>query len=1157
MARLLRIPGFSPYLIAMLLNAMTDLGHKIIIQNTIFKCYSGDAQIALTALVNGLILLPYIMFFTPSGFISDKYPKNWVMRISAAVTIPATIGIYLCYRAGLFWPAFGLTFLLGIQAAVYSPAKYGYIKELVGKELLAPANAAVQAVTVIAILAGALVYSIFFEHLLGVAGIGGDGMTPGAILMAVTPCALPLIVGAVLETGLTWLMPSKTATDTSLRFDRKTYLKGEYLKSNLRTLTRTETIWLSAVGLAIFWAVNQVLLAAFGAHLKDVAGVENTVVTQGLLALGGVGIIIGSGLAGRVSRNFIETGVIPIGAVGMTAGLFLLPSLSSPFWLGALMLGYGICGGLLIVPLNALIQFHARGEDLGKVLAGNNFIQNLLMLLFLAAETLAATVHLGSRPLFHALAVVALGGTIYTLYKLPQSLLRYILGVLVAKRYNLTVSGLNNIPSQGGTLLLGNHTSYLDWAVLHLAVPRRVRFVMARDIYERWYLKWLLDRFEVIPISPTASKGAIQAVTAALTAGECVAIFPEGAITRNGQLGTFKRGFELAAKGTGCAVVPFYMRGLWGSLFSFATAKLRETSKLRSVRDVTICFGSPLSEDASAAEVKAAVLRLSVTAWHAYATTFDTIPAAWLKAAKRAPNRLAVAESSGVRLTNRRFLAGVLLTAGLLGRRTRGEQNVGVLLPPSAAGIMANMALLLRGKTVVNLNFTSGRELVAKAVARADIRTLVTSRQFLTRLAAKGFDLKELLPEDQIFYMEDLRETVSSRSRLIALAKAWLLPALMLRLLYCKRTSTADTAAILFSSGSEGTPKGVMLSHENIVGNAKQVASLINPRDNDIIVGSLPLFHAFGLTITTLLPLLEGIPVVCHPDPTDAVKIGRLVAQYQATLLCGTPTFLGLYARNRKLNPLMFASLRLVVAGAERLPEAIRTAFKDKFNKEVFEGYGTTETTPVAAVNTPDVLNTSDYTVQQGTKPGTVGLPLPGSFVRVVDPVTFDDLPRGEAGMVVIGGTQIMKGYLDDPEKTASVLFERDGIRWYVTGDKGRLDEDGFLTILDRYSRFAKIGGEMISLSAVEDRLARVLPEGAEACAVAVPDPKKGELVAALVAGMEDPGVLRKSLLDAGVEAIMVPSRFIGVAAIPKLGSGKNDVNAAKKLALANEEGAV
>lgn len=1151
MARLLRIPGFSPYLIAMLLNAMTDLGHKIIIQNTIFKCYDGDAQIALTALVNGLILLPFILLFTPAGFLSDKYPKNRVMRVSAAATIPATLCIFLCYRAGLFWPAFGLTFLLGIQAAVYSPAKYGYIKELVGKELLAPANAAVQAVTIIAILAGALLYSLFFEHLLGLAGLSPDGLTPGAILTAVAPCALPLMAGAALETVLTWRLPSRTATDRGLRLDRRTYLRGAYLKANLRTLTRTETIWLATVGLAIFWAVNQVLLAAFGAHLKDVAGIGNTVAAQGLLALGGVGIILGSGLAGRVSRNHIETGIIPIGAVGMTAGLALLPALASPLALGALMLGYGVCGGLLVVPLNALIQFHARGEDLGKVLAGNNFVQNLLMLVFLAAETLAASVHLGSRPLFRVLALVALGGTVYTLVKLPQSLLRFVLGALLARRYNLTVSGLDNIPSQGGTLLLGNHTSYLDWAVLHLAVPRRVRFVMDRGIYDRWYWKWLLDRFAVIPISPAANKAAIRAVTEALAAGECVAVFPEGAITRNGQLGVFKRGFELAARGTGCAIVPFYLRGLWGSLFSFATPRLRETSKLRRVRDVTVCFGPVLPGEASAATVKAAVLRLSVTAWQAYAATFDPIPVAWLKAARRDPDRLAVADATGARLTNRRLLTGVLLAAGELGRRTRGEDNVGILLPPSVAGVVANLALLARGKTVVNLNFTAGRGQVAEAIARAGIATLVTSRQFLARLAAKGFDLKGLLPEDRLFFMEELRETIGHRARLLALIQARFLPQCLVRLLHFKRRATTDTAAILFSSGSEGRPKGVMLSHENIVGNAKQVASLLNPRDNDLMVGSLPLFHAFGLTITTLMPLLEGIPLVCQPDPTDAVRIGRLVAAYQATILCGTPTFLGLYARNRKLHPLLFASLRLVVAGAERLPEAVRQAFRDKFGKEVFEGYGTTETTPVAATNMPDVLNPGDFTVQQGAKPGTVGLPLPGSFVRVVDPATRLDLPLGQAGLVVIGGTQIMQGYLDDPGRTAAVLFERDGLRWYATGDKGRLDEDGFLTILDRYSRFAKIGGEMVSLAAVEERLSRVLPEGAEACAVAVPEARKGEQVVALVSGLDDPAGLRKALCDAGTEALLLPSRFLSVAAVPKLGSGKNDVTTARTLALA------
>ncbi|BCS89944.1 acyl-[ACP]--phospholipid O-acyltransferase [Pseudodesulfovibrio sediminis] len=1145
MRTLMKISGFTSYIMVVLLNAMTDLGHKIIIQNTVFKSFDGAEQIALTAIVNALILLPFILLFTPSAFISDRFSKNKVIKVCAAASIPLTILIVVCYYAGLFWPAFGLTFLLAAQSAVYSPAKYGYIKEMTGNDLLAQANAAVQAVTIAAILAGAVIFSVFFEHLLSAAG-----GTPSEILKTIAPCGYILVVGAVLETLVAFTLPEKQSGDSKLLLDGKKYLRGGYLKSNIKLVKKSEVIWLSIIGLAIFWAVNQVLLAAFGAHLKDVAGETNTIIAQGTLSLGGVGIIIGSIMAGKVSRNYIETGTIPLGAIGMTACLFFLPSIESRWALASLIFAYGIFGGLVIVPLNSLIQFTAGAGESGKVLAGNNFIQNIFMLGFLGLTLVMSMVGLGSIPLFYILAVVVCGGMVYTLYKLPQSLLRYVMHLVFSQRYNLFVAGLNNVPAEGGVLLLGNHVSWIDWAVLSLAVPRRLRFVMERAIYERWYLNWFLRRLGVIPISPRGSKTALKDIAKALSDGDCIVIFPEGAISRNGQLGEFKKGFEGPAKESGCTIIPFYLRGLWGSAFSFATPRLREMSRIRKVRDVTVCFGEPLSSDASAHDVKQSVTHLSIDAWKYYSDTFDPIHIAWLKTAKRMMGQRAVADSTGAEMSHRRLLATCVLVSRLLAKQTRGAQNVGVLLPASAGGTIANMALLMCGKTVVNLNYTVGPDSLQKALARAGIQTVVTSEKFVTRLKAKGFDLKGILMGLTVFHMETLKDNISKAGFLRTMAMVQVLPTSLLRLLFFRKVPLDSTAAILFSSGSEGTPKGVMLTHENIVGNVKQVSSLFNAKDDDVFLGALPLFHAFGLTATTFMPLIEGIPLVCHPDPTDARKIGQVVAKFKATFLCATPTFLGLYARNRRLHPLMFSSLRLVVAGAEKLNEEIRNAFKAKFGLEVYEGYGTTETTPVASVNTPDVINLSDFTVQVGSKAGTVGLPLPGSAFRIVDPQTLEDLPEGEAGLILIGGTQIMKGYLDDEQKTAEVIVEQDGVRWYKSGDKGRVDPDGFLVIMDRYSRFAKIGGEMVSLTAVEESLFKVAPGEIDTAAVAIPDAKKGERIVALVQGMEDPSTLKGAMLEAGVDSLSVPSQFYSVAEIPKLGTGKKDLAGAKKLAL-------
>jgi acyl-[acyl-carrier-protein]-phospholipid O-acyltransferase/long-chain-fatty-acid--[acyl-carrier-protein] ligase len=345
-----------------------------------------------------------------------------------------------------------------------------------------------------------------------------------------------------------------------------------------------------------------------------------------------------------------------------------------------------------------------------------------------------------------------------------------------------------------------------------------------------------------------------------------------------------------------------------------------------------------------------------------------------------------------------------------------------------------------------------------------------------------------------------------------------------------------------------------------MVGNLRQTSTVLNPDRDDVILSALPLFHAFGLTITTLMPLVEGIPIATQPDPTDARAIGRTCARHRVTILCGTSTFLRLYAQSKAVHPLMLASVRMVVAGAEKLRPEVRASFREKFGLEILEGYGTTETTPVASTNIPDALLGDFTTVQVGNKPGTVGLPLPGSQFRVVDPESLATLPAGEAGLVLIGGTQIMKGYLDDSAKTDSVIVELDGKRWYRSGDKCRIDDDGFLQILDRYSRFAKVGGEMVSLGSVEGALADSGILGTcEYLAVAVPDPGKGERIALLYCAPQGEAApaqeeLKDRIRPSAIPPLSQPSLFFRVDTLPRLGTGKADYGKAKELAVALSE---
>jgi acyl-[acyl-carrier-protein]-phospholipid O-acyltransferase / long-chain-fatty-acid--[acyl-carrier-protein] ligase len=1143
MINLFKFKGFFAFIGMVFLNAFVDLGHKIIIQNTIFKIYDGQHQIILTAIVNALILLPFILMMSPSGFCSDKYPKNKVMRVSAWVALTLTLFITLFYYLGWFWPAFAMTFMLALQSAFYSPSKYGYIKELVGKDNLASANGVVQAFTTIAILSGIFVFSVLFEHFL----VNVEYDSTSSLLTHIAPVGWALVIFCVIELFFAYALPQKQEVDEEMKFDMKMYTKGHYLKSNMHTVYYREVIFLSVVGLSLFWAISQVMLAAFPAYAKETLSITNTVVIQGMMACAGIGIMIGSIIAGRISKTHIETGMIPVGSLGVAFCLLILPGLGSELTQAINFLMWGVFGGLFIIPLNALIQFHAEEDELGRVLAGNNLIQNVVMLSFLALTVIFALSGIDSVGLFNILLIVALGGTIFTVYRLPQSLVRFIVSYIIGHRYKLQVLGLHNIPETGGVLMLGNHISWIDWGIIQMASPRPIRFVMIRNIYERWYLKWFLNIFNVIPISAGASRSALKEINKSLNDGDVVCLFPEGTISRTGHLAEFQHGYEKAAEDANAVILPFYLRGLWGSWFSRSSEKLKTLRSTGIRHDIIVAFGDTLPIDTTPENLKRRIFDLSIDSWELYTSNLPTIGSAFITTAKRNSDDLMVADTVSGTLTGNKFLTAVICFSRLIKKYSR-EQNVGLLLPTSSAGAIANMASIIRGKTVVNLNFSASREAIQSSVSKANIKTIYTSRKFLEKLTKKGIELSDAFPDSKLIFMEDLKLEISKFTGLRTLIAVLIFPVWMLKLFYCKRVNIDDPAAILFSSGSEGAPKGIVLSHRNIMANLKQISDMLNTEDSDVVMASLPLFHAFGLTVTTFMPLVEGIPVICHPDPTDAVNISKAIAKYRATMFCGTSTFLRLYTKNRRIHPLMLESLRIVVAGAEKLSPDVRDAFKLKFNKDIYEGYGATETTPVASVNIPDALDVNYWQVQLGNKQGTVGMPLPGSSFRIVDPETLNELPIGEDGLILIGGNQIMLGYLDDEEKTNEVITIIDGKRWYKTGDKGHLDEDGFLTIVDRYSRFAKLGGEMISLTAVEEAVRNSLGEPElELVAVNLPDEKKGEKVILLVAEDYQLEDIKKAMLDSKINPLMIPAEVKKVDEIPKLGSGKTDFKLARQ----------
>ena len=1030
---LTQIKGFFPYLSVVLINAIIDLGHKIIIQNTVFKYYDGATQIALTALVNACILLPFILFFTPAGYLADRFSKHKVIAWTAGMAIPLTALIYGSYVLGWFEVAFTLTLILAAQSAFYSPAKYGYIKEMAGQSNLGMANGVVQAVTIVAILLGGILFSVIFEALIG------EAQTKADILQAIAPSGLLLCVGAIAQTLIAWRIPQYQKGQKDLRLNIQKYLQGKYLKKNFKKLHAHRTIWLCVLGLSMFWAVNQVLFATFGAHLKDFAQVTSTVIVQGLLAIGGIGIILGSMTAGRLSKPHIETGIIPLAALGMTICLLMIPSMHHIFSLGLLLTVYGFFGGLFVVPLNALIQSHAQDKDLGTILAGNNFTQNIWMLAFLCGTVAASLTGLSSIPIIYILALIMALGSLFALRQLAPNFMTFILRTLFSQRYKLSISGQEHIPTSGGVLILGNHTSWIDWAVLHLAVPRPARFVMARKYYDRWYVRWFLDLYRVIPISSSASPSALRKVIQALQRGECVVLFPEGAISRNGQLGTFRRGYTIAATQAKCPIIPFYLRGLWGSRWSAVPRHFHQCSNGKRTRAINLCFGLPLPPDTQPLKLKTAIHQLSIAAWADFSKTLDSIPNTWLRVVKQYPWRLAVTDVMGQHLNHGQILASALCLAKKI--RNISDSCIGIILPPGAQAVLANMSILLAGKVIVNLNPHLDPAIFTQHVKQAGLKTIVTSQKYMHTL--RTLPCYAVLNQCQVLYIEEHYPKQTYMRFVSAVIRVF--PIFLLQLFYGSKAHAGHPAAIVFSSQNTHPISGIVLSHANIIANSRQITSLFPPKGDDILLSSYPLYHSLGVTLSLFLPLLEAIPIVYCRDHAHGRSIGQACVKHKITLLYTTPNVLDIYVKNTHLHPLMFASLRFILCTGSHLPKSTLHNFRQKFGHIIHAGYGTSETTPLATINASDVLNPMDYSVQQGRKPNTEGLPLPGAAIRIVDPQSLEDLPQGTQGRILVGSSQIAKGYADPSFAVKTV--EKDDIQWHITEDFGCLDEDGFLEL--------------------------------------------------------------------------------------------------------------
>jgi acyl-[acyl-carrier-protein]-phospholipid O-acyltransferase / long-chain-fatty-acid--[acyl-carrier-protein] ligase len=1079
----------------------------------------------LVLIVGMLFSVPFILFSMTGGFLADRYSKRsvtiWTKFFEMAVMILAI--------AGLGWHNLQLemaaVFLASTQAALFGPSKYGLLPELLPGPKLSWGNGVLELGTFLAVIAGGIAGAFLADVFHARQGWSG------LIFLGLS------FVGLIFSLGITKVRaadPSKTFRANPI---------GD-LWAQGRLIRKDRVLWLAVLGNTYFWFLGALLTANIVFYGSDVLHTTST--RTGILqAAVAIGIGLGSLAAGYLSSGKVEYGLIPLGSVGMTVFGVLLSARNLSFTHVLILLAaLGFSAGFFAVPVNALIQHRPGEKDRGGVIAA----ANLLSFVGIGGASgvyyfLQHYAQFSPFSIFLSVSLVTVAATLYVLYLLPDALLRLLLWIATHTLYRIHLEGRENIPAKGGALLVPNHVSMVDAVLLIASIDRPIRFIMFKDIYDHPLMKPFARIMGVIPISsqlrPRELIQSLRTATQALKEGEIVCIFPEGQMTRIGQLLPFRRGMERIVKGVDVPIIPANLGGVWGSIFSFERGRFLWKLPRKLPYPVTVTFGKPMHSTSSAQDVRQAVQELGAEAYQFRKRYMRTLHRSFVQTARRHPFRFAMADGRTPKLS----FGGALTRTVFLARRLRpvwgNQKMVGILLPPSVPGALVNLAALLMGKIPVNLNYTASSEVLASCAKQCELETVITSKAFLERV--------HIQPPAQPIMLEDLAENPRFFEQVTAALISWLLPVRLVEKFVGagKKVTLDDTATIIFSSGSTGDPKGVVLTHYNVASNVEQLNQVFMLGRNDKILGILPFFHSFGFTGTLCLPTTIGMGVVFHPNPLEARAIGALVSQYAVTFLLATPTFLQSYMR--RCSPEDFGSLQYVMAGAEKLPERVSLAFEDRFGVRPLEGYGCTECSPAVTVNTRD-FRAAQFR-QVGAKRASIGHPLPGISVRIVSPETLAPLPHGDAGLLLVRGPNVMKEYLNRPEKTAEVL--RGG--WYNTGDIATMDEDGFVRVTDRLSRFSKIGGEMVPHIKVEDQLHEISGSTEQIFAVtAVPDERKGERLIVLHTLPNER--LQECLTQLGKTDLPAlwkprPDQFVHVDSLPYLGTGKLDLRRLKEIA--------
>lgn len=1117
---LLKSKRFLPLFITQFFGAFNDNLLKTAIMTfiTYNLALNREHEGMLLNFVSILFILPFFFVSATAGQTADKYSRHKIARILKIIelilVIFTTAAVYFKYYSVLVI----ILFFMSVQSAFFGPVKYSVIPQHLKENELIEGNAVID---------GATFFSIFLGTILG-----AHISSPQAVALILIICSFTGLIAS-------WNIPDSPAPRPDLTINKNIF---KDIKLTLKKIYEIRSIYITILGLSWFWALGAVILTQLYPMCSDVLGLSRNAVAV-FMFIFSLGMAAGTFTCTKFMRGIVHPTFVPLSSFGIGLTAFLLyfftkgyitpdvPLHTVPFFrsadgikIGIVLFFMAFFGGMYIVPLNAFLQNRAPKKYLATIIAGNN-IMNALGVVLLSGFVLALF-KIGFRihAIFFMLSVISFCVSLYILTIIPDALPRSMAQSLLSLIFKMEVTGLENYEKAGKkVLLVANHTSLLDGLLVASFMPEKLIFAINTNIAKKWWVKIFTSVVKIYPIDPTNPMALKQLIVELKNNQKCI-IFPEGRITVTGSLMKVYEGAGVVAVNANANILPVRIDGAQFSKFSYLKnqfkTKMFPRIKITILPPTKIVLGENDKGAVKRRKIGDQLYNIMTAMIYKSSPVKVNIFKSLIDAAKTHGGKHIIAEDISRQPVNYKNFIIKSYVIGEAVKNSFPEKNIGVILPNSVINALVFFGLQFAEKVPAMINFTQGKIQILSCVKTADISTVITARKMVEML--KMEDLMETLEKNgvKIVYLEDFQKKIKLLTKLSGFAD-YIIKAV-------PHSPDTDPCTILFTSGSEGVPKAVMLSHENLQANRFQISSLFSFTGKDIMFNALPMFHSFGLGIGTIMPVLSGIKVFFYPSPVHYKIVPELVYDSNSTILCGTDTFFNGYAK--QANPYDFYNIKYAIVGAEKLKDSTYYQWMERFGVRVLEGYGVTEASPVISVNTP-----------MYQKKGTVGRLLPDIEYKLEAVPGID-----KGGKLWIKGKNIMMGYLKD----GNIVEPKDG--WYDTGDIVDIDENGFVTILGRAKRFAKIAGEMVSLTAIEKVINSYLKDIPNAV-TAVPDEKKGEQLVLVTEKKDvDPKELLEYFKEKLYSELWVPKKIIYVEKLPLLGTGKTDYVKIKEIALEN-----